>query len=81
MTRHDEIAKLLLMDAAQEVGYSPREIPGDEVGVIAPAKVCRLLGAIHVRLVEMLKVLDIGYNQSREPKPHSSSTEGAPTNG
>jgi hypothetical protein len=63
MTKHDETAKLLLMDAAQEAGYSPREIPGDEVGVIAPAKVCRLLGAIHVRLVEMLKGLDIAEEE------------------
>lgn len=54
MTKHDETAMRLVMQAARAAGYEVRLAAEGFVGVIGPAKVCRLCEAFHGAIVAYL---------------------------
>ena len=47
MTKNEETVVYLLREATARAGYSTRMAAEGVVGVIAPAKVCKLLAAAH----------------------------------
>lgn len=55
MTTNEEAVVYILREAANRAGYSTRMAAEGFVGVIAPAKVCKLLAAAHELFVAELE--------------------------
>lgn len=55
MTKDDEIVTHILMAAARDAGYEVRRSAEGFIGVIGPAKVCRLMEYIHAGVVAELE--------------------------
>lgn len=55
MTTNEEAVVYILIEAAERAGYSTRMAAEGFVGVIAPAKVCKLIAAAHALFVAELE--------------------------